>query len=202
MSLAGDQTFFFLTQDSLKHLACEGLPWATIVLQIGQASRWMFSNCPSLTWGRPAPPVAGTRDGWMRPGGQALRCAACRAVLVGVSQRLPEQIGVVLWPSPGRPTALPLGLDPPQHQGTGGEGDGDLKGPPTGVVAIPALMPVSRWAVSLGGPSAASGAPTGQEGTWKGCPIPWWGRGWSCPQREGRAGAVSLPEEISTCPGP
>lgn len=33
-------------------------------------------------------------------------------VLVCVSQRLPEQIGMVLWPSPGRPTALPLGLDP------------------------------------------------------------------------------------------
>lgn len=88
-----------------------GLPF---VLQIGQASRWMFSDKLPVTAvgaasSAPPPTPSGQHPGRM-DGPGAVQPAGL--VLVGVSQRLPEQMGVVLGPGPGRPTALPLGLDP------------------------------------------------------------------------------------------
>lgn len=167
----------------------------------------MFSNCPSLQWGRPALPpgppyVASPRtDGRTgEAGGLAWRAlCSCRLCWWACRKGSLSESVRCCGPGLGDQQLCPSGRMPRGHQGTRGEADGDLKGPPWGG-GHPSGNTCEQAGCEFGGLSAAAADPAGQEGTGKGWPVPGGSGGpikaGPCPQREGQA------VEITMCPGP
>lgn len=130
--------FFKKTQDSLKHLACRGFPLSSKLARrpagCSQTARHCSGGGQLSPQALPPWPAPGRTDGRTgEAGGLAWRAlCSCRLCWWACRKGSLSESASCCGPGLGDQQLCPLGRMPRGHQGTRGEADGDLKGPPWG----------------------------------------------------------------------